>query len=69
MAVTRLKRKAKRNKSRAAARQARIKRLNTQPVIKQVDVEAIKEEFGSNGKASKKSAKKEEAETKEESEA
>lgn len=68
MAVTRLKRKAKRNKSKAAARQARIKRLNTQPVIKQVDIEAIKEEFGSKGKATKKAAKKEEAETKEESE-
>ncbi len=61
MAVTRLKRKAKRNKSRAAARQAKIKRLNTKPVIESVDVEAIKEEFAEKGskgsKASKKSTK------------
>lgn len=61
MAVTRLKRKAKRNKSRAAARQAKIKRLNTKPVIESVDVEAIKEEFDSSNKKSSKSSKKEEA--------
>ena len=60
MAVTRLKRKAKRNKSRAAARQAKIKRLNTKPVIESVDVEAIKEEFDSSNKKSSKSSKKEE---------
>lgn len=59
MAVTRLKRKAKRNKSRAAARQARMKNLNTKPVIKSVDVEAIKAEFA--GKPAPKKAKKEEA--------
>lgn len=61
MAVTRLKRKAKRNKSKAAARQAKIKRLNTKPVIESVDVEAIKEEFAKKGsKGSAKAEKKEE---------
>ena len=58
MAVTRLKRKAKRNKARAAQRQASIKRLNSKPVIKQVDVEAIKEEFDKGGKSSSKKTKK-----------
>ena len=58
MAVTRLKRKAKRNKSRAAARQAKIKRLNIKPVIESVDVEAIKEEFAKDSKGSAKASKK-----------
>ena len=61
MAVTRLKRKAKRNKSRASARQAKIKRLSSKPVIESVDVEAIKEEFDAKaGKGKAKAAKKEE---------
>lgn len=48
MAVTRLKRKARRNVSRAKARVAEIKRLNAKPTIKQVDVEAIKKSFQEN---------------------
>jgi hypothetical protein len=61
MAVTRLKRKAKRNKNRASARVAKIKRLNLKPVIEQVDVEAIKEEFAKKAsKSSPKATKKEE---------
>ncbi len=60
MAITRLKRKAKRNKTRASVRQANIKRLNTKPVIKSVDVEAIKEEFEKkSSKPAKKETKKE----------
>jgi hypothetical protein len=66
MAVTRLKRKAKRNKARAAQRQASIKRLNSKPVIKQVDVEAIKEEFDTGGKSSSKKTKKAKASSEEE---
>lgn len=67
MAVTRLKRKAKRNKNRASARVAKIKRLNMKPVIEQVDVEAIKEEFAKKAaKSSPKATKKEEKEEKEE---
>lgn len=60
MAVTRLKRKAKRNKTKAAVRQANIKRLNTKPVIKSVDVEAIKAEFAGKAEAPAKKAKKSE---------
>lgn len=45
MATTRLERKAKRNKSRAKNRVIKIKRLNTMPVIKNVDVEEIKKGF------------------------
>lgn len=67
MAVTRLKRKAKRNKVKAKVRQESIQRLNSKPVIKSVDVEQIKEEFkkGSKGTAKadtkKADTKKEEA--------
>lgn len=56
MAVTRLERKGRKNKARAKARVERIKLLNQRPVIKNVDVEAIKAEFAKNlaAKASKK---------------
>jgi hypothetical protein len=47
MGVTRLKRKGKRNKSIANARVAKIKQLTLRPVIKNVDIEKIKEEFAS----------------------
>ena len=67
MAVTRLKRKAKRNKTRAAVRQATMKNLNAKPVIKSVDVDAIKAEFaGKSAAPAKKKAKKEEAKDEEE---
>jgi len=52
MAVTRLKRKNRKLKSRSKVRQSSIKSLNAKPVIKSVDVEAIKEEF--KAKADKK---------------
>lgn len=45
MAVTRLERKGLRNKARANNKQKKIKQLNAQPVIKKVDVEAIKAEW------------------------
>ena len=60
MAVTRLKRKAKRNKVKAKVRQATIQRLNSKPVIQGVDVEKIKEEFKQGSKGTAK-AKKEAA--------
>lgn len=60
MAVTRLKRKAKRNKVKAKVRQESIQRLNTKPVIRSVDVEKIKEEFKQGSKGTAK-AKKEAA--------
>lgn len=56
MAVTRLKRKEKKNVARAKARVKEIKRLGLRPVIKNVDIEAIKAEFAA--KASGKSEKK-----------
>lgn len=45
MAVTRLKRKGQRNKGNASQRLSTIKLLTATPVIKNVDVEAIKAEF------------------------
>jgi len=45
MAVTRLKRKGLRNKLKAQKRNERIKQLNKQPPIKNVDVEALKAQF------------------------
>ena len=60
MAVTRLKRKGRRNKVVAKGKVARIQRLTAQPVIKNVDVEAIKEEFAKNASKGKKAEKKEE---------
>jgi hypothetical protein len=45
MSVTRLERKTKRRRNEANQRRAVIKRLNAQPVIKNVDIEAIKKEF------------------------
>jgi hypothetical protein len=43
MAVTRLKRKERRNKTKAATRKSTIKRLLATPVIKNVDIEKLKE--------------------------
>ncbi|MGI9544187.1 MAG: helix-hairpin-helix domain-containing protein [Cyclobacteriaceae bacterium] len=46
MAVTRLKRKDRKNKARANNRTIRVKHLNATPVIKKIDIEAIKASFG-----------------------
>ncbi|WP_258104935.1 hypothetical protein [Marinoscillum sp. MHG1-6] len=64
MAITRLERKGRKNKARAKARVNTIKRLNSAPVLKMVDVEAIKAEF--EKKAAPKKASKSKAEKKEE---
>ncbi len=45
MAVTQLKRKAKRNQAIANNRTAAIKQLTRKPEVKKVDVEAIKASF------------------------
>lgn len=45
MGVTRLKRKDRRNSNNANNRVTTIKRLTAKPVIKNVDVEAIKKSF------------------------
>ncbi len=52
MAVTRLKRKNRKDKAKAAVRRQTLKNQNFQPVMKMVDIEKIKEEF--KAKASKK---------------
>ena len=54
MAVTRLKRKNRKDKSKSAIRRQSLKIQNFQPVIKSVDVEAIKEEFKAKVAAKKK---------------
>ncbi len=45
MGVTRLKRKDRRNKNVASARQQKIKLLTAKPVIKKVDIEELKKQF------------------------
>lgn len=45
MGVTELKRKGRKNKSNASNRVASIKNLLRTPIVKNVDVEAIKAEF------------------------
>jgi hypothetical protein len=65
MGVTRLKRKGRRNVSKAKNKVISIQRLSAKPVIKNVDVEQIKAEFSKAAapvakKATKKAAEKEE---------
>ncbi len=55
MAVTRLERKARKNKNVAKKRVATIQRLSFVPVIRNVDIDAIKNEF--NAKKLKSAAK------------
>ncbi|MGB3467486.1 MAG: hypothetical protein WBA74_19530, partial [Cyclobacteriaceae bacterium] len=68
--VTRLERKGRKNKAVAKKKKATIKLLNDSPVIKNVDVEKIKEEFKAKMKdekpAKKKAAPKKKEEAKEE---
>jgi hypothetical protein len=45
MSVTRLKRKTLRTRSQAARRRLMLKLQNFKPVIRNVDIEKIKEEF------------------------
>ena len=63
MASTRLVRKALRNRTVSKKRVNAIKRLTSKPVIKNIDIEQIKEEFAN--KPAKPAAKKEEAPVKE----
>ena len=58
MGVTRLKRKERRNKHVAAVRQTKIKHLTATPVIKNIDVEKIKEEFAQKAAPAAKSEEK-----------
>lgn len=45
MAVTRLKRKNRRDKAEAARRRTALKIQNFKPVMQSVDIEKVKEEF------------------------
>lgn len=65
MAITRLKRKGKRNKAVASQRISAIKLLTATPVIKNVDIEELKAGFSAKGgsKAASKTKKEESAET------
>lgn len=53
MAVTRLKRKNRKDKAKAAVRRQTLKIQNFQPVMKNVDIEAVKEEFKKKASAKK----------------
>ena len=48
MAITRLKRKDRKNKARANNKQTVIKQLLRTPVIKNVDIDALKAQFGTS---------------------
>ena len=61
MGVTRLKRKGRRNKQRAAERQNSIKQLTAKPVLKNVDKEELKASFKTEEPKKAAKARKEEA--------
>ena len=50
MSVTRLKRKNRKDKAKAARRRTALKVQNFKPVSKSVDIEKIKEEFKAKAK-------------------
>lgn len=54
MGITRLKRKARRNKKTSATRKNNIKQLSAQPVLKNIDKEAAKAAFETPAKEEKK---------------
>jgi len=63
MAITRLKRKGRKNKLKSVQRNQKLKLESFKPVIKQIDVEAIKAEFKSSpSKVEKVASKTEETE-------
>jgi hypothetical protein len=50
MSVTRLKRKGRKDKAKSAVRRQSLKNQNFQPVIRNVDIEKVKEEFKAKAK-------------------
>lgn len=50
MSVTRLKRKNRKDKAKSAVRRQSLKIQGFKPVIKNVDIDAIKEEFKAKAK-------------------
>jgi len=61
MTITRLERKGLRNVSRAKRKKQIIKSLSRIPVIKNVDIEAVKKEFDSRLKTKSSSKEKKES--------
>ena len=49
MAVTRLKRKNRKDKAKSAVRRQTLKIQNFKPVMKNIDIEEIKKEFETKG--------------------
>ncbi|GAB1444824.1 hypothetical protein MASR2M41_04520 [Flammeovirgaceae bacterium] len=45
MSITRLKRKARKDKAKSSRRRTELKVQNFKPVMKSIDIEKIKEEF------------------------
>lgn len=64
MAVTRLKRKARRNKLRSKKRLQKMALESTKPVIKNVDIEELKKGFSATPSKAKKAEKEEVKEAK-----
>lgn len=58
MAVTQLARKGRVNKARSAKRKQSLKLLTAKPVIKNIDIEAIKASFEAKKGAAKPAKKK-----------
>lgn len=58
MAITRLQRRQKKNRLNSIKKQQTIKDLLSRPVIKNIDVEALKSEFEKKSTVVKETAKK-----------
>jgi len=58
MSGTSIKRKERKNKVKSKKRQEAVKRLTKKPVLKNIDIESIKEEFNKKSKAEKPSGDK-----------
>lgn len=54
MGVTRLIRKGRKNRAKSASRRFSLKHLTATPVIKNVDIEELKKQFGAGEKKAKK---------------
>ena len=62
MAITRLQRRQKKNRLNSIKKQQTIKDLLSRPVIKNIDVEALKEEFNKMSTVEEKTTKKKSSE-------
>ena len=62
MAVTRLERKGRKNKAVAKKRVKTMQQLGAKPVIKNIDIEAVKAEFEANAAKAEKAPQKKKSE-------